>query len=130
MTTIEISRAVHLVAAAVWVGGMITLAAVIFALRRQGVSRAVLRAAARAFAYVSWTAMVVSILTGLAQIRLLHIRWDSPRLHLKLGLVATTILVALLHQVCAKRLGPASRGVVELVLLILGLAIVVAAVRL
>ncbi len=127
---IEINRAVHLVAAAVWVGGMITLAAVVFALRRQGVSRDVLRAAARAFAYVSWTAMVVSILTGLAQIQLLHIRWDYPRLHLKLALVATTILIAFLHQIFAKRLGPASRGMVELVLLVLGLAIIVAAVRL
>ncbi len=130
MAIFELTRFVHLLAAMAWVGGMITLAAVVVALRRHGVKREVLQAAARAFAHVSWTAMAVSILTGLAQIQLLHIRWDYPRLHLKLALVAVTVLVALTHQFTAKRMKPATRGITEMLLLFLSISIVAAAVRL
>ena len=51
---------------------MIALAAVVVALRRAGVDRPSLQAAARAFAKVSWSAMGVAFLTGIAQVELLY----------------------------------------------------------
>ena len=123
-------RATHLIAAAVWVGGMITLAVLVVGLRRSGAPRETLQAAARAFAHLSWTAMAVSVLTGLAQIELLHVSWAYPNLHLKLGLVTASIVVALLHQVFAKRLSARVRGMTNAILLVLAVAIIAAAVRL
>lgn len=55
MDTLAVVRWVHLVAAAVWLGGLITLAALVVALRREGADRALLQASARMFARVSWT---------------------------------------------------------------------------
>ena len=58
----------HLLAAATWTGGLIVLAALVVALRRAGAERPLLQAAARQFSRVSWTAMFVAVLTGLAQL--------------------------------------------------------------
>jgi putative copper export protein len=52
----------HVLAATVWVGGQITLAALVPALRAAG--RDVPRAAARAFNRVAWPAFGVLLLTG------------------------------------------------------------------
>ena len=54
----------HLVSASVWVGGLITLGALVAAVRREGVDRSVLRAMARMFGRVSWTAMGLAVATG------------------------------------------------------------------
>ena len=40
---------IHLVAGAVWLGGLITLGAVVMTLRKEGVDRSVLQAVARQF---------------------------------------------------------------------------------
>src|SRR3954462_6476385 len=53
----------HVLAATVWVGGQITLAALVPALRRAGAD--VPRAAANAFNRVAWPAFGVLILTGI-----------------------------------------------------------------
>jgi putative copper export protein len=120
----------HLIAAAVWLGGLITLGAAVAALRRAGVDREVLRAVARQFARVSWVAMAVAVITGLVRAHLLHVSWSYGRLHLKLGLVALVIVTALVHQLTARRSSAAVRGVVQLVILALSLGIFAAAVRL
>jgi len=52
----------HVLAAAVWVGGQITLAALVPALRAAGTE--VPRAAARAFNRIAWPAFAVLVLTG------------------------------------------------------------------
>jgi putative copper export protein len=52
----------HVLAATVWVGGQLTLAALVPALRRSG--REVPRAAARRFNQVAWPAFAVLVLTG------------------------------------------------------------------
>jgi putative copper export protein len=52
----------HVLAATIWVGGQLTLAALVPALRAQG--REVSRVAARAFSRVAWPAFGVLLLTG------------------------------------------------------------------
>ena len=53
----------HVLAATVWVGGQLTLAALVPALRRLGAE--IPRAAARRFNQVAWPAFAVLILTGI-----------------------------------------------------------------
>lgn len=122
-------RWLHLVAAATWLGGMIVLAALVAAFRRHGVERPVLQLAARRFGYVSWAAMVIAVATGLAQVHLVHLPWSYGPLRAKVGIVAVTILVALVHTRTAAHLKPAARGAMEATLLLLSLVIFLAAVR-
>ena len=65
MLTIDldvIRLTLHVLAATIWVGGQIVLAALVGPLRR--VAPAAIAPAARAFAWVSWPAFAVLILTG------------------------------------------------------------------
>ncbi|MBX3270516.1 MAG: hypothetical protein KF729_09660 [Sandaracinaceae bacterium] len=123
-------RLVHLLSAAVWTGGMLTLAALVVALRRAGAEREHLQAAARMFARVSWTAMALAIGTGIAQVVLMRLPWTYGRLHIKLGLVALAVLIAAVHQLTAKRTSPGVRGAIQGVLLLVSIAIFAAAVAL
>ncbi len=123
----------HLVAAAVWLGGLITIGALIPVLRKAGATREEIQAAARRFGTVSWTAMVVAVVTGL--IRLWPLRADitgsfQQRLVIKLVLVGAAIALAGYHQGVARHQTPLARAVVQTLLLVLGLAIFGAAVAL
>ena len=122
-------RWLHLIAAAVWLGGMVTLAVVVVTLRRQGVNREQLRAVARAFARLSWAAMGLLLVTGIAQASLYHL-WSHPPLMWKLTAVAATIAVALVHQFTATRLGPRGQRALEVLMLVATLLVFAAAVRL
>ncbi|MCA9491114.1 MAG: hypothetical protein KC621_14390, partial [Myxococcales bacterium] len=73
MSALLVARWVHLVAAATWLGGMVVLAPLIATLRREGVPREALRAAARTFARVTWTALGIAIVTGLLKVQLMHL---------------------------------------------------------
>jgi uncharacterized membrane protein len=126
---LELVRWIHLVAAAVWTGGLVVLAASVMALRRAGAPREHLQAVARQFGRVSWTAMAIAVATGLAQVQLLGLGWSYPRLQWKVGLVGVVALVAFAHTLTAKRSPPAVRGIVETTVLVLSLAIFWAAVR-
>ena len=64
MTTFEIVKWIHLLAAAVWTGGLIVLAFLVTAIRRVTDDREVLRASARAFGVVSWSAMGVALVSS------------------------------------------------------------------
>lgn len=130
MTADEVLLWIHIVAASVWVGGLITLGALVAALRRGGAGRPLLQAMARRFGVVSWTAMAVAVATGLWQVSRLNIPWSDNRLELKVGLVVLAAGLALLHQLTAKRTSPAVRGILQAVILIVSIAIVGAAVRL
>ena len=123
-------RWLHLRAAAVWTGGLITLAALVVALREAGAQTEHLRAAARQFGRVSWTAMVIAIATGLWQVHRLALDWGYGRLHLKIGLVGLAVILAGVHQLTARRSSPATRGVIQLLILVVSLAIFAAAVAL
>lgn len=68
-----ISVWLHILAAAVWVGGLIYTAAVVvpFAISHQGEERQrILRGLGRRFRWIAWGSIVVSILTGLGNLLL------------------------------------------------------------
>ena len=123
----DLIRWFHLLAATVWIGGMITVGALVPALRSAGVERKQLQAMARRFGVVSWTAMLVAVATGVAQIFRLELEL-SPALAWKITLVGVAVSIALVHQQTARHVGPAWRGAMEGALLLIGLAILAAAV--
>ncbi len=126
--TLSIVRWLHLLAASVWVGGLITLAALVPALRKAGAERELLRAAARAFGRLSWAAMAIAIATGLGQVVLMGFPWSYGKLHWKMTAVGAAVLIAAGHQLTAKTSSPVVRGIVEGLMLLAALAIVAAAV--
>ncbi|GMQ84906.1 MAG: hypothetical protein BMS9Abin07_0471 [Acidimicrobiia bacterium] len=126
MTAFELSKWIHLLAAAVWTGGLITLAVLVTALRSAGADRSQLRAAARAFGYLSWTALAIAAGTGFYQLS--RLGWPWSRLNLKLTLVGASAALALFHQVTARRTSPALRGALQGIILVLAIAIFGAAV--
>lgn len=128
----DLVRWLHLIAAAVWVGGLITLGALVPAMRRAGAERAMLQAVARQFGRVSWSAMVLAIATGLIQL----VRQDNPTgatdyaraLFVKLLLVGLAVALALIHQFTAARTSPAVRGLIQAAIMLISLGILAAAV--
>ena len=128
MTTFELVKWVHLLAAAVWTGGLIVLAALVVAIRRVSDDRTILQAAARGFGVVSWSAMAVSVVTG----TWLYTEWGLPwsRFLLKGTLIAVAVILAFVHQITARRTSPALRGIVQLVILLVSIGIFGAAVTL
>ncbi len=126
MTALEFSRWIHLLAAAIWTGGLITLAVTVVALRKAGAERSQLQAAARAFGYLSWTALAVAVATGLYQLS--QLGWPWGRIGIKVTLVAFSAALALFHQLTARRTSPRVRGAVQGVILVLAIAIFGAAV--
>ena len=112
----------HLLGAAIWTGGLITLAVLVTALRRAGADRALLQAAARRFGAASWSALGVLVVTGIWQVQELSLSWTYDRLVLKITLVV-------LHQVTARRSSPALRGALQGLILVVSIGIFAAAVR-
>jgi len=123
----DIIRWFHLLAAMVWIGGMITVAAIVPALRASGVSREQLRAMARRYGLVSWIAMALSVVTGIAQTLRLDVEL-SAALAIKLVLVSIAVMLAFAHREIARHSGPALRGAMEGALLVVSLGILAAAV--
>ncbi|MEL6339219.1 MAG: hypothetical protein AAFQ65_04880 [Myxococcota bacterium] len=130
MSELHVLRFFHLVAAAVWVGGLLVLAPLIVTLNKHGVSREALQASARTFGRVTWAAMVLAIVTGLGQVWLLRLPLTMGVLNVKIGLVAATIAVALYHQFTARAASPLNRRITQSGILMLSLAIVAVAVAL
>ncbi len=120
-------RWLHLVSASVWVGGLVTLGALVAAVRREGVDRSVLQVMARMFGRVSWTAMGVAFLTGVwMSIDLI----GEPALAVKLATVVVTAGLAAYHQMAAANQTPRTRGIFQGLILLSSLGIVAAAVAL
>ncbi len=120
-------RWLHLVAASVWVGGLVTLGAMVAAVRREGVDRSVLQAMARMYGRVSWTAMGVAVGTG----AWMAVDFIGDRaLAVKLGMVVVTVLLAGYHQLAATRQSPRTRGIFQGLILLSSLGIVAAAIAL
>jgi uncharacterized membrane protein len=126
MTQFELLKWVHLLAAAVWTGGMIVLAFLVIAIRKTTSDIEVLRAMARTFAWVSWAAMAAAVVTGIINYTSLALPWS--RFSLKGTLIILSIALALWHQLTAKRSSPAVRGIGQAMILILAVAIFGAAV--
>lgn len=124
-------RWLHVLAASVWVGGMLTVAALVPLLRKSGVERPVIQAAARRFGAVAWMAISVSAVTGVVQLSRLGIEVrGNTVLMAKLALVGLSVGLTFVHQEIARDVSPAMRGAMEAVLLLLGLGILFAAVSL
>ena len=130
MTGLHIIRFFHLIAAAIWLGGLFTLAALVVALRNAGAHRGLLQAAARMFGKLSWTAMGVAVVTGVLQVMWMNLPWSYGPLHVKMGVVLLAIIIAAVHQFTAKRTGPAVGGVIQLLIMLVSLGIFAAAVAL
>jgi putative copper export protein len=126
----ELIRWVHLLSAATWTGGLITLAVLVVALRRAGAGRGELQAAARAFGRLSWVALATAVFTGTLQVERLGFSWTDPALTRKLGLVFIAGSLAFVHQLTARRTTPAIRGMIQGVILVVSIAIFGAAVAL
>lgn len=125
----------HLLGAAVWTGGLITLGALVPAMRKAGVERPQLQAVARRFGIVSWTAMSVTLGTGIVQLLELDVDTSlqsafGQRLFVKLLLVGVAISLAVLHQVTAHRTSAKVRGMVQGLILLISIGIFAAAVAL
>jgi putative copper export protein len=88
----------HVVAATIWVGGQITLAGLVPALRK--VSPTAPKAAAQAFNRIAWPAFAVLIVTGMWNIAAVsddnHGTYQTV-LMIKIGVVALSGLTAFLH---------------------------------
>ncbi|MFO0632574.1 MAG: hypothetical protein U0168_06980 [Nannocystaceae bacterium] len=130
MDPLLVARWFHLLAAATWTGGLVVLAASVVVLRRAGADRTLLQAVARGFARLSWTAMAIAVSTGLLQVVWMQLPWSYGRLHTKLGAVALVIVLALVHQLTARRSSPRARGILQGLILVASLAVFAAAVAL
>jgi len=99
----------HVLAATVWVGGQITLAALVPVLRRRGAE--IPRAAARRFNQVAWPAFGVLLVTGIWNIAAVRSQIHGSyrtTLIVKLVVVAISGVAALLH---ARARTPAGQAV-------------------
>ena len=88
----------HVLAATIWVGGQITLAALVPVLRRLGAE--IPRTAARRFNQIAWPAFAVLVLTGIWNIAAVRSRIHGSyvkTLVVKLVVVAISGVTAALH---------------------------------
>ncbi len=103
----------HVLAATIWVGGQLTLAALVPVLRRFGAE--VPRAAARRFNQVAWTAFAVLVITGVWNIAAVRgeISHDASyrvTLIVKLIVVGVSGITAALHARARSTMGLAVFG--------------------
>jgi putative copper export protein len=99
----------HVLAATVWVGGQLTLGALVPALRGyEGVTKV----AARRFNVVAWPAFAVLVLTGVWNILALHHPSDAYRmtLNVKMAFVLLSGVAAFLHTRATSKRGLAIWG--------------------
>lgn len=119
----------HVLAATIWVGGQITLGALVPVLRRAGAD--VPRTAARAFGRIAWSAYAVLIVTGIWNIAAAddtNAHGYQATLGLKLAFVALSGLAAWWHARGGSRValavGGAGAAVFSLAALFLGIVLV------
>jgi putative copper export protein len=101
----------HVLAATVWVGGQITLAALVPVLRRLGTE--IPRLAARRFNQIAWPAFAVLILTGVWNVVAVRSQLTgrfATTLAVKLALVAVSGITAALHARARSTAGSAVFG--------------------
>lgn len=123
---------IHLIAAAVWLGGIVVLAAVMPTIRRHGGSDELVRAVARSFGRVSWIAMGLAVASGLVLLWDIRVGFRSSTfvtgIALKLIAVGLAIGLALWHQSSARNLSASARRAIQVLILAASLAIYAAAV--
>jgi len=124
----QLVKWLHLLAAAVWTGGLLTLSFLVTAVRGATDDIEVLRAVARRFSTVSWAAFATAVVTGTWLYVDLGFAWKD------FATKGTLIIIAgglsLFHQITARRSSPAVRGGIQLLILIASVGIFGAAVAL
>ncbi len=128
MTALEYVKWVHLLAAAVWTGGLIVLSFLVLAIRKATDDIEVLRATARMFSTVSWVAFAVAVIAGTWMYTERGLPW--AQFSTKGSLIVGVGILTLIHQFTAKRSSPAVRGIIQLVIVLLSIGIFGAAVAL
>jgi putative copper export protein len=110
LTTIRLF--LHVLAAAVWVGGQIVLAGLVPTVRSMG--EGATRTVARSFARLSWPAYGVLLLTGIWNVSAVHPSHQTTPwkvvLGVKMGVVVLAGVAALLHTRASSRRGLAIWG--------------------
>ncbi len=128
MSTFEFVKWVHLLAAAIWTGGLITLAFLVTAIRGATDDIEVLRATARRFSLISWIALATAVVTGTWMYTEFAQSWSE--FSLKGTLIVVAAGLSLFHQFTAKKSSPAVRGIIQLVIIVVSIGIYGAAVTL
>jgi putative copper export protein len=100
----------HVLAATIWVGGQLTLAALVPTLKAAGVD--VPKAAARRFSQVAWPAFLVLVATGIWNVAAVHHQTSTYKtvVMVKVIVVVLSGLTAYLHQRATTRKGMAVFG--------------------
>ncbi|WP_141585897.1 hypothetical protein [Actinomadura sp. WMMA1423] len=108
VTTADVRIFLHVLAATIWVGGQITLGALVPALRGyEGVAKA----AARRFNTIAWPAFAVLVLTGIWNITAGDLGGPAQRtLEVKLVFVLLSGAAAFLHTRATSKAGLAVWG--------------------
>ncbi len=104
----------HIIATTVWLGGMLFIALVLVPLIRgmepPGSGHRVLSQIVRRFRYVSWAALIVLVLTGIANVAYRQVSWSTffsggmldytfgQLLYIKLGFVLLALLFSAIHD--------------------------------
>jgi len=122
----------HLIGAAVWLGGMVVVAAVMPTIRRAGGDDAMISAVARSFGRVSWVAMGLAGVTGLTLLWNVRVGFGSTEFAInvavKLLAVGLAVGLALWHQTSAREYSAAVRRTIQVLILVATLSIYAAAV--
>jgi putative copper export protein len=111
---------IHLLAATVWIGGLIVLGALIPAVRNVTDDRNVIQAMARRFGVISWSALGTLVVTG--GVLAIDHEWNRT-LIFKVGLVLVTAMLAAWHTIAAGDQSPRARGIIQGAIMALGLVI-------
>lgn len=114
LTTVRLF--LHVLAAAVWVGGQIALAGVVPGIRR--VAPESTKAAANAFARVAWPAFAIVVVTGMWNLAEIDVTNTSSSyqvtLFLKIALAIASGAAAVVHAVGRSKLALALGGAIGL----------------
>jgi putative copper export protein len=107
---------IHVLAAAVWVGGQLTLAGLVPTAR--GLGEGAARSLAHAFARIQWPAFAVLVVTGLWNVSATHAgqpgAWQAV-LGVKIAVVLVAGLAAWLHSRATSKAGLATWGAITAV---------------
>jgi putative copper export protein len=110
VTTVRLG--LHILAAAIWVGGQVVMAGLVPVARR--LDSGAPKVLARAFARLSWPAFVVVVATGFWNVSTFHFADQTTAwkvvLGVKIAVVALAGLAAFLHQRSTSKAGLAAWG--------------------
>lgn len=101
MTLSLVARSIHVLAAIVWIGGMLFIALVLVpvARRLEPVERArLVQATGLRFRAVGWIALGLLLLSGLLNLWLRPYLLGVPLFHIKLGLVVLALALGVVHD--------------------------------